>query len=248
MKLPGIYKTFLDRWNSFNLQSCWIISDTHFNDKEIENNIVGCPSAEDLIKNINAKCGKNDLLIHLGDVGDVSYVKKIRARYKILIMGNHDAGRTNYERKTWRECFPMEDYTEEEALEAMKKMYPDCRYYIEEIYQFHGRFCYWEITADNMLFDEVYEGPLMIAEKLILSHEPIDVPWAYNIHGHIHDKRHKNDNKHFNVCANIINYTPINFNQWMKGGHLSHIETLHRSTIDTATKRKHKRKGKKIGE
>ena len=99
-----------------------------------------------------------------------------------------------------------------------------------------------------MLFDEVYEGPLIIGEKLILSHEPVNIPWAFNIHGHIHDIRHKNDKNHFNVCSDVINYTPINFNQWMKQGYLSKIITIHRDTINLATKRsksKSKNKQKK---
>ena len=238
MPIQGLYKCF-NRWHAEG--TTWLYSDPHFGDT----NILDVPSDEEKVQKINSKVGRKDTLICLGDVGDVECIKKIRARYKILIMGNHDAGRTNYERKVYRESFPMEDYTEEEALEAMKKMFPNCRYHVEEIYQFHGRFCYWSITADNLLFDEVYEGPVMIAEKLILSHEPIDVPWAYNIHGHDHAGWNKRKNS-LNVCANIINYTPINFNQWMRGGHLSHIETLHRSTIDTAVERKRKRGEKKL--
>lgn len=101
------------------------------------------------------------------------------------------------------------------------------------------------LSAHREVFDEVYSGPLMISEKLILSHEPVNVPWAFNIHGHIHDRRHKNDKYHFNCCAEAINFTPINFNQWMKQGYLSKIETIHRTTIDEATKRKKNRKGKK---
>ena len=93
-----------------------------------------------------------------------------------------------------------------------------------------------------MLFDEVYEGPLMIGEKLILSHEPIkNCPWVFNLHGHIHDKRAKNDKYHFNCCLNAINYEPINFNKWMKEGHLAPVESLHRGTIDSATNRAKKR-------
>ena len=94
-----------------------------------------------------------------------------------------------------------------------------------------------------MLFDEVYEGPLMISEKLILSHEPVDVPWAFNLHGHDHTGR-KSDERHFNVCADVIGYTPLNFNQFMKSGALSKIETIHRQTITLATKKSRKKKKK----
>ena len=95
------------------------------------------------------------------------------------------------------------------------------------------------------VFNEVYSGPVMIAEKLILSHEPVDVPWAFNIHGHIHSKSHSTDKRHFNVCGDAIgDYAPINFNQWMKQGHLARIESIHRTTIDKATERKQRKKGK----
>ena len=90
------------------------------------------------------------------------------------------------------------------------------------------------------VFDEVYGGPLMISEKIILSHEPVDVPWAFNIHGHDHAGKTKSP-RHLNVCSNIINYTPLNFNQLIKNGIASKVESIHRTTIDKATKRKRKR-------
>ena len=187
----------------------------------------------------------DDTIVILGDICDIEYVKKIRG-YKVLIMGNHDAGRTNYERCWWKEWFDQSKYSREEALAEMQRMYPGCRYIISEGYQFRSPFEYWEVIADNMLFDEVYEGPLMIGEKLILSHEPVDVPWAFNIHGHDH-VGHKRKN-HMNVCADVIGYVPINMNQFMKSGAMAHVETIHRDTIDKATERKRKRGGRKIGE
>ena len=126
----------------------------------------------------------------------------------------------------------------------MAKLHPGMNYSVREGIQFQAPFDYWEVKADNKLFDEVYSGPLMISEKLILSHEPVDVPWAFNLHGHDHTGR-KSDERHFNVCADVIGYTPINFNQWMKEGYLSKVETIHRTTIDKATAKSKKRKGKK---
>lgn len=90
MNLPGVYESFLDRWKS--LQTCWVISDTHFGDEDLHQGIHNRPSDEEIVKIINSKCGRSDLLIHLGDVGDISYVRKLRAGYKVLIKGNHDAG------------------------------------------------------------------------------------------------------------------------------------------------------------
>lgn len=242
--IAGLYKIF-NHWHEEG--TVWIYSDPHFGDDELTTKIPNRPTATEIVQHINAKCGRKDTLICLGDVGDVRYVRKLRAKRKVLIMGNHDAGRSNYERQVVTELFAKLLYTEEQALECMKTMYPNCRYTIDEGYSFHSPFEFWKVSADNMLFDEVYEGPLMIAEKLILSHEPVDIPWAFNIHGHVHNFRHKNDKHHFNVCSDAIDYTPINFNQWMKSGYLSKVETIHRTTIDSATARARKRGGKKMG-
>lgn len=87
------------------------------------------------------------------------------------------------------------------------------------------------------IFDEIYEGPVMISEKIMLSHEPVDANWVYNIHGHLHQDS-KCASGRLNVCADIIGYYPINFNQFIKSGRLTEIVPLHRRTIDRATARK----------
>lgn len=192
MVLSGVYKTFMKRWEGF--QTAWIISDLHFGEDDLKRAFPNRPSDDELVRRINAKCGRKDILFVLGDCGDLEYVKKLRG-YKVLIMGNHDTGATKYEE----------------------------------------------------VFDEVYEGALIIGEKLILSHEPVEIPWAFNIHGHNHNQK-KNQKNHFNVCADVLGYLPINFNQFLKAGHMANVYTIHRETIDGATERKRKRGGKKIGE
>lgn len=240
MAIAGLYKMF-DHWHAEG--TLWIYSDPHFDDMDLAAGLPNRPSAEEQVKMINSKVGKKDTIIFLGDIGNVEWIKKVRG-YKILIMGNHDAGRTNYERQMITQFLSKDLYTKEQALDLMKTMYPNCRYSIEERKQLDS---FFEVSADNLLFDEVFEGPIMLGEKLILSHEPVDVPWAFNIHGHIHDSKHKNDKRHFNVCADVIGYMPVNMNQFMKSGALAHIDTIHRTTIDTAAARKQKRGGKKIG-
>ena len=241
MNLPGIYPIFSEKWK--NYQTCWIISDTHFNDEEVKG-FSNRPTDEEFVKKINSKVGRNDILIVLGDVGDTKYIKQLRG-YKILIAGNHDAGMSNYQRVEVCEHFDKEKYTKQEAIEEMKKMYPDCVYTVGESLQFHQPFESWTVYADNKLFDEVYSGPLMIGERLMLSHEPLDIKWAFNLHGHCHSRSHKNDKYHFNCCAEAINFSPVNFNQWVKMGYLARIESIHRDTIDRATERKAKRTKRK---
>lgn len=239
MAIAGLYKMF-DRWHKEG--TLYIYSDPHFDDVELAAGLPYRPSAEEQVKMINSKVGKKDTIIFLGDIGNVEWVKKIRG-YKVLIMGNHDAGRTNYERVEYHERFEIER-SEEDVIDSMKRLYPGCQYAAIESYDFHSPFEWWDVYADNMLFDEVFEGPVMLGEKLILSHEPVDVPWAFNIHGHDHTGAKRKN--HLNVCADVIGYTPVNMNQFMKSGALSHIETIHRDTIDKATERKAKRGGKKI--
>lgn len=204
--------------------SIWFISDTHFNDAETETfrNI----NDDDLVKMVNRKVSKNDTLVLLGDVGDVSYVSKLKAGYKVLVMGNHDSGASNYGKK----------YT---------------------------------VEGKENLFDEVYEGALMINEKIMLSHEPFDTPFTFNIHGHDHNgtdfKKHvlkrfdadmplgdmwsnyletvKLDKlKRLNVCAEWIGYSPINLKQIVNSGVLKDISNIHRVTIDKATIKARSRK------
>ena len=193
MKLPQLYDVFRERWERF--QTAHIISDTHFGDKDLQTNVKDRPNDEDYVKLINSKVGKNDLLICLGDVGDIEIARRLKG-YKILIAGNHDAGMSNY----------------------------------------------------KDVFDEVYAGALIVGEKLILSHEPVDVPWAFNIHGHVHSGEPMSDNQHFNVCGEARKcYEPVNLNQFMKAGFMAKIQTIHRDTIDKATKRARKR-GYKLGQ
>lgn len=229
--LPGIYNMF-QHWGE---QTVWIYSDPHFGDKDLDKSICGRPSTEEQIASINACAGRKDTLIILGDVGDIEAVRKLKAGRKVLIMGNHDAGATNYKRERIRKVYDSNRFTKEEVLEMVRKDYPGWNIEI------HLGLPGWRVFANNNLFDEVYEGALIVGEKLILSHEPVDIPWAFNIHGHIHDKKIKNDKRHTNVCSDVIGYKPLNFNQWLKQGHLAGIDTVHRITIDKATKRKKKR-------
>lgn len=97
-------------------------------------------------------------------------------------------------------------------------------------------------TIYNEVFDEVYSGPLMIGEKFILSHEPITLPWVFNFHGHDHKGAPRKNCK--NCCSDVVGYKPINLNSFLKEGPASKVTTIHRITIDTATKRKEKRGGK----
>lgn len=97
-------------------------------------------------------------------------------------------------------------------------------------------------TVYTDYFDEVCSGILTISDNIILSHEPIDSPYALNIHGHEHSGSLNKDDHHFNVCAEHIDYTPVPLNYIIKRGYLKDIESIHRNTIDRATERKNRKK------
>ena len=171
--------------------SVWIISDPHFEDPDCKLMNPGWITPQEQIDIINKKVMPSDTLILLGDIGNPEWVLKIKSKNKILIMGNHDAGKTNFE------------------------------YY----------------------FNEIYEGPVFIAEKILLSHEPIINSNWLNIHGHCHNG-HRYDLTEdltvigINVASDVHNYVPINLKDVIKSGYLSKITSVHRDTIDNATFKK----------
>ena len=68
----------------------------------------------------------------------------------------------------------------------------------------------------------------------------IDYPYAYLIHGHNHSGAWCEYGK-MNVCCDVIGYSPINFNQFLKSGKLKEYKSIERETIDKATERAQKR-------
>ena len=203
----NLYDNFA-HWFHDGRGTVYFYSDPHFNDPEmvhLRKNYIG---DEEQIKRINSKIGKYDTLVVLGDVGDIEWVRKIRG-YKVLVMGNHDAGATNYKR------IKTQILVESEGIRGLK--------YVEK---------------DNHLFDEVYEGALMIAPNIILSHEPVEFPYAKNIAGHDHANKY---NGTINVCAEHIDYTPVPLKTLVEKGMLK-APDIHRETIDKAIDRKAKRK------
>lgn len=136
--IKSLYKIF-QHWSKNG--SVYLYSDPHFGDWESYTfrGLTTNKTKEELdqfqVDNINKVVHKSDTIIFLGDIGDPTLIKKIKG-YKVLIIGNHDKGKSVYE-----------DY-----------------------------------------FDEIYNGCLIISDRIILSHEPIDncPPFLFNIHGHDH--------------------------------------------------------------
>lgn len=89
------------------------------------------------------------------------------------------------------------------------------------------------------VFDEIFEGPLFISSRILLSHEPVyGLPWCLNIHGHDHNgwEEYRTDCKHLNLAANVCGYTPMSLGRLIKEGIMADIPDIHRMTIDRASK------------
>ena len=209
----------------------YIISDTHFDDPESKKMNELWPTPQEMVNSINQFVGKKDTLIHLGDVGDIEWVKRLKG-YKVLLLGNHDKGASNYIKKYSvhrdnGDIISDNILTLEEAEETVKEYELDhCDRNIAHI-------------KNNGLFDEVYEGPLFINEKILLSHEPVSLPFGINIHGHVHEGlRHEywaNDRVMINVCSDVRDFKPVRLDDVISG---FSVKDLHRQTINRAVKRK----------
>lgn len=242
-----LYEPF-QKW--YHDGTIWLIGDLHFQkDTEMEK-AFGWPSAEERLAILNKYVTKNDTFICLGDVGDrLDLVAKIKAGYKVLIKGNHDKGDANYKRRIM-ECGVC--YSEQEAKDIIRKgsihtfsignVKPD---------SYERRVCIngnemFVFKTDNRLFDEVYEGPLFISDKILLSHERFTVPFAVNIHGHHHCEESWMDliltptiigdvtSAAFNLASDVVEYTPMRLDKLIEKYPLKKIKSMHDITIENA--------------
>lgn len=90
--IKGLYNIF-GHW--YRGGTIYLYSDPHFGDEEMKSIRLNYIGDDEQVARINSKVGKKDTIIFLGDIGDIEYIKQIRG-YKVLIMGNHDTGETNY--------------------------------------------------------------------------------------------------------------------------------------------------------
>lgn len=216
--------------------SIYIISDTHFGDPDCKLMNHDWPDPEDAADMISAVVKKDDTLIILGDVGELEFVRYLNVGRKILITGNHDAGVSKYQRVVHVDEFDPKKNDLPEIYRDMLRRFPDSFIDVERCKGMY--YDYWQAVADNALFDEVYTGPLVIAEKIILSHEPIELPFFVNIHGHVHNGQMRYKNAYgcncLNVASDVCGFKPINLGKEIKKGLLAGTPSIHRVAIDKA--------------
>lgn len=93
-----MYKHLYDcftHWFHEGRGGVWFYSDPHFSDEEMKwlrQNYIG---DQEQVDNINKCVGKYDTIVILGDIGDPTWLQKIKG-YKVLVLGNHDRGASIY--------------------------------------------------------------------------------------------------------------------------------------------------------
>ena len=228
--IKHLYDSFAERY--YHGGSIYLYSDPHFGDLDcyrirFDKSITEADVEKyDLmqVENINKTVHKNDTIIFLGDIGDTKYIAKLKAGYKVLIMGNHDKGASNYKRVDER----IHKF-EYEMLDEDKK-------YRWKMIDPTPIGCVYERIVSNNLFDEVYEGNLYISDKIKLSHAAAPEAGYINLHGHDHSH-----NDGYCFAAEHINYTPVCLKKIFESGALGKTTSFRRSTVDKAIERKAKR-------
>lgn len=239
--IQQLYEPF-KKWSEKG--SVYIMSDPHFDDADCKLMNPNWITPQEHIDKINSVVTKNDTLICLGDCGNLDWIAKIKAGYKVLIKGNHDdKGDDYYKRKKDKEIVTEEIISDKEFEELNKKF----SFALTERYSFHEPFYSIVKVTDNHLFDEVYAGPLMIAPKILLSHEPIiAISYVMNIHGHVHNGEYEWKDifggKHLNLASDVTGWELVNLGKLIKNGLVADIKDIHRETIDNATERKNERR------
>ena len=82
--IPTLYEPFR-HWSEKG--SVYVLSDLHFDDADCKFMSPDWITPQEQISIINGIVMKNDTFICLGDVGNPEYIKGIKARKKILILG-----------------------------------------------------------------------------------------------------------------------------------------------------------------
>lgn len=250
-----LYPCF-EHWCENNAQ-VFFYSDPHFDDAQAMEFKKDGITSEEQIKRINSKVGKTDTIVFLGDINNIEWIKKIRAKRKILILGNHDKGVTNYLRKIDKMYLPTDLIYDSKNNFDLGKFFLN-EYELKSEIINNNKVLYLE--SDNKLFDEVYTGCLLINKKILLSHEPTNFEFAFNIHGHDHSGKDfinhvlkyydadmsvkdytknylntiKLDNlKRLNVCCEWHNYYPVSLKEIIDSGVLKDIPDIHQTYRDS---------------
>lgn len=188
-----------------HFENVWFTSDTHFSHRNIINlssRPFILPNGEPnidlhdqtLIDNWNFDVGRNDLVIHLGDVAlgkiaDSLPLVGMLAGHKVLVPGNHDRVFSGEKEKSRLRFDP-------EYRKVFNEIWPETvRTYIPQL------------DSDVILSHFPYHGDSQENDRHV-DKRPVDFDGTPLIHGHIHEARHIEGNM-FNVGVDVNGYKPV---------------------------------------
>ena len=201
-----------NKWR-LSYRNIWVISDLFLNSKIsslVDENWV---DVDKQIEIINKKISDRDLLIVIGDPGDIKYIKEINCS-KILITDSRKLCKKLYLNKKYSRYLSFDEEIEyiraenkEYVLNELLALKP--QYYNVKVDTINSR-----VDYDCGMFDEIYDGPLMIRPHIVLSHRPVKISRGLNVHGDSfydgESKRVKDNLVWFNVTCNVLNFEPVN--------------------------------------
>jgi calcineurin-like phosphoesterase family protein len=199
--------------DDIDLARTWVISDTHFGHRNINDFANRPPDHESLmLDRIAQNVGPDDTLLHLGDLcysNNAAFralvAPHITGGRKLLIAGNHDKGRYSF----YKKCgFKM---TRPFALPiGIKESANDLGVCVET------RDPYWHVSFAHYPWDDEEEGRSMNDAHDFYAAD-------IRVHGHIHTAGYTRAayvpflKNHINVSVEQTNYQPVRLDNLLDG-------------------------------
>ena len=137
--------------------------------------------------------------------------EKVRSQFKSCeelaehIVAQHNKAVTQHDT-----CYILGDIGNKEAIERYVPQMNGTKVLILGNHDTYSKEFYFE------QFDYVYDNPLFVHKRILLSHIPQKVtPGVINIHGHTHLLDLTLEG-YYNVCVERVNYTPVSMKKFRK--------------------------------
>lgn len=195
--------------DDIDLDRTWVISDTHFGHRNINDFANRPPDHESLmLDRIAQNVGPEDTLLHLGDLcysNNAAFralvAPHITGGRKLLIPGNHDKARYSFYKKCGFKLarpFALGVRARHGALKAVSEPYELADPAV------------WYVSFSHYPWDDAEEGRVMLANDV-------------RLHGHIHTAGYTRAafvpflRNHINLSVEQTNYQPVNLRLLLEG-------------------------------
>ncbi|KAJ4460658.1 hypothetical protein PAPYR_2876 [Paratrimastix pyriformis] len=219
----------------------WLISDTHFSHKRISELVparqaavaaANAPSHDEfLTAQWNSAVQPDDTVLCLGDFawGGIEQASKQVQGKKILILGNHDRGRSSYLSKDWLECIAspivfidglhfahlplVQPPPQAQAAPAAKHAVPPAALIcdVDGVRILFSHYALFDAVPEQVAHDNEIRPTIELLERLYRTFQ-----CQVNIHGHIHDSLSSFPDA-INVSVERIGFRPVRLGELLDG-------------------------------